>query len=195
MRAVEFVAEHTEHDRVDIVGDRLCLLNRRAGREFGSDGKATEEGTYLDAEAAWRYLTTKRGIPEQDIVIFGRSLGGAIAAQLAMKNPPRALVLESTFTSVPDVGAKKYPFLPVRWLSRFQYDTRKILTSISAPVLILHSPQDTIIPYKNGRELYATASEPKSFLEITGGHGRGFLDTGKTYLDGLDGFLRIHLDR
>ena len=165
-------------------------------RGYGrSEGKASEQGTYLDAEAAWRYLTAERGIPEQDIVHFGRSLGGAIATHLAINHPPRALILESTFTSVPDVGAKNYPFLPVRWLARFQYDTHKILPSVSAPVLIVHSAQDTIIPFQNGRDLFAVANEPKTFLEIVGGHNEGFLASGKTYVDGLDAFLKVHLDR
>ena len=165
-------------------------------RGYGrSDGETSEQGTYLDGEAAWRYLTGERGIPAQEIVIFGRSLGGAIAAHLAMSKAPKALILESTFTSAPDVGARRYPILPVRWLARFRYATADYLKSTAAPVLIVHSLQDTIIPYENGRELFAIANEPKSFLEITGGHNRGFLDTGKAYTDGLDAFLRIHLDR
>ena len=165
-------------------------------RGYGrSEGKTPEQGTYLDAEAAWLYLTAERGIAKQEIVIFGRSLGGAIAAHLAMNATPSALILESAFTSVPDVGARRYPFLPVRWLNRFQYDTKKYLKSTSAPVLIVHSPQDSLIPFENGRELFAIANEPKSFLEITSGHGRGFLDTGDAYIDGIDAFLNNHLDR
>ncbi|NNE83781.1 MAG: alpha/beta hydrolase [Alphaproteobacteria bacterium] len=165
-------------------------------RGYGrSDGKTTEQGTYLDADAAWRYLTAERGISEQDIVVFGRSLGGSIAAYLAMKKAPQALILESTFTSVPDVGAQRYPLLPVHLLSRFQYPTREYLKAVSAPVLITHSAQDTIIPFEHGRALFAVANEPKSFLEIAGGHNIGFLQSGKTYTDGLDSFLTAHLGR
>lgn len=165
-------------------------------RGYGrSDGKTTEQGTYLDAEAAWRYLTAERRIPEQEIVFFGRSLGGAIAAYLAMEKAPQALILESTFTSVPDVGARRYPFLPVHLLSRFQYSTREHLRAVSAPVLLTHSPQDEIIPFEHGRALFAAANEPKSFLEIDGGHNGGFLQSGKTYTDGLDNFLTAHLGR
>lgn len=111
-------------------------------RGYGrSEGKTSEEGTYRDAEAAWRYLTVERGIPAQSIVYFGRSLGASVAAHLAMKNTPNALILESAFTSAPDMGARAYPFLPVRWLARFQYNTKEYLKSVSVPVLIVHSPQ------------------------------------------------------
>jgi len=164
-------------------------------RGFGrSAGKASEQGTYLDAEAALRYLTAERGIPQQSIVYFGRSLGASIAAHLAMKNAPKALILESAFTSAPDMGARAFPFLPVRWLARFQYDTREYLQSVSAPILIVHGAQDEIIPIKFGRELFASANEPKSFLEIHGGHNEGFLVSGKTYVDGIATFLKVHLD-
>ena len=165
-------------------------------RGYGrSEGKVSEQGTYRDGEAAWRYLTAERGIPERSIVYFGRSLGASIAAHLAMKRPPGALILESAFTSVPDVGARAYPFLPVRWLARFQYNTQEYLRSVSAPVLVIHSPQDEVIPFKFGRALFASANEPKQFLEIRGGHNEGFQLSGKDYTDGIDEFLRDHLGR
>lgn len=164
-------------------------------RGYGrSEGKVSEQGTYRDAEAAWRYLTVERGIPEQSIVYFGRSLGASIAAHLAMTHVPKALILESAFTSAPDVAARTYPFLPVRWLARFQYNAREYLESVTAPVLIVHSPQDEIIPFENGRELFASANEPKRFLEIRGGHNEGFLVSGMNYVNAIDAFLRDHLD-
>jgi len=165
-------------------------------RGYGrSEGEVSEDGSYRDGEAAWRYLTVERGIPNDSIVYFGRSLGASIAAHLAMKQAPGALILESAFTSVPDVGARAYPFLPVRWLARFQYDTQEYLRSVSAPVLIIHSPQDEVIPFKFGRALFASANEPKQFLEIRGGHNEGFQLSGKDYVGGIDRFLRDHLDR
>jgi len=164
-------------------------------RGYGrSEGKVSEQGTYRDAEAAWRYLTVERGVPEQSIVYFGRSLGASIAAHLAMTHVPKALILESAFTSAPDVAARTYPFLPVRWLARFQYNTREYLKSVTAPVLIVHSPQDEIIRFEHGRALFASANEPKRFLEILGGHNEGFLVSGKTYVDAIDAFLRDYLD-
>jgi len=163
-------------------------------RGYGqSQGKVTEQGTYLDAEAAWQYLTKGRSIPAENIVIFGMSLGGPIAANLAARRQPGGLIIGSAFTSVPDMGAHLYPILPVRLLSRFRYDTRESLQSVSCPVLVIHSREDEIIPYKNGTILFEAAKEPKSFLEIHGSHNEGFLTSGKLYIEGLDNFISTFL--
>jgi fermentation-respiration switch protein FrsA (DUF1100 family) len=163
-------------------------------RGYGeSEGRPTEAGTYIDATAAWRYLVETRQIPPQDIVIFGRSLGGAIAAELASRTRPGALILESAFTSVPNMAARLYPWLPVRSISRFRYDTRRALDTIACPVLIIHSREDEVIPFAEGEQLYAHAREPKRFLELRGGHGDGFLVSGGRYMQGIDDFLKIHL--
>lgn len=163
-------------------------------RGYGqSEGKVTEEGTYLDAEAAWQYLTGTRGIDPQRIIVFGRSLGGAVAANLVAKHPAAGLIMESVFTSVPDMAAKLYPVFPVRLLCRYQYNARQSLHSVSSPVLIIHSPDDEIIPYKNGQELFTSANEPKTFLKIRGGHNDGFIASGPLYYDGLDDFISASL--
>jgi fermentation-respiration switch protein FrsA (DUF1100 family) len=163
-------------------------------RGYGhSQGSISEHGNYLDAEAAWSYLTEARKIPAQEIVVFGRSLGAAVGAYIAAKQKPAALILESAFTSVPDMAARLYPFFPVRLLSRFHYNTEKSLLSVSCPVLIIHSPDDEIIPYENGRQLYKSAREPKSFLEIRGDHNQGFLMSGQVYRDGLREFIAASL--
>lgn len=159
-------------------------------RGYGrSGGEPSEEGTYLDAGAAWRYLTEAEHIPPQRIILFGRSLGGAVAAQLATKVTPKALILESTFTSVTDVGARAYPFLPVRLLSRYRYDTRRLLPDIRVPVLVVHSPDDEIIPFRHGIALFEVANEPKRFLKISGDHNGGFFNSGEIYTGGLNEFL------
>jgi fermentation-respiration switch protein FrsA (DUF1100 family) len=163
-------------------------------RGYGlSQGSVSEHGTYLDAEAAWSYLTESRKIPAQEIVVFGRSLGAAVAANIAARNTPGALILESAFTSIPDMGAKLYPFFPVRVLSRFKYDTKKALQSVSCPVLIIHSRDDMIIPFDNGLQLYKSSSEPKRFLEIHGDHNGGFLESGKVYTDNIREFIAANL--
>ncbi len=165
-------------------------------RGYGqSEGEPSEEGTYRDAEAAWRYLTGRRGISPKRIVIFGRSLGGAVAAHAAKGREAGALILESAFTSVPDMAAQIYWFLPVRWLTRFDYDTESALASVSVPVLIIHSPEDQIVPYSHGRALFAAAREPKQFLEINGGHNTGFLQSEQKYLQGIDAFLTEHVGK
>jgi len=160
-------------------------------RGYGeSEGKPSEEGTYRDAEAAWRYLTETRRVAPERLVYFGRSLGAGVASWLATRHPPRALIVESAFTSVPDFGAEVYPWLPVRWLARLQYPTRKNLRSVHAPVLVIHSRNDEIIPFRHGEALFVAANEPKEFLEIRGGHNDGFLVSGKRYTEGIDAFLR-----
>lgn len=160
-------------------------------RGYGkSGGSPSEKGTYLDVEAAWKYLVETEHIKPERIILFGRSLGGAVAAHLALKVKAKALVLESTFTSVPDVGAQVYPFLPVRLLSRYRYDTRSILPRIHLPVLVVHSPDDEIIPYSHGKTLFETANEPKRFLKIFGGHNEGFFNSKEIYIDGFKKFLK-----
>jgi len=163
-------------------------------RGYGeSEGRPTEDGTYRDAAAAWDYLVEQRQLAPRQIVLFGRSLGGAVAADLASRTQPAALIIESTFTSVPDMAATLYPWLPVRWLSRFRYDTGAKLAAIAAPLLIAHSADDEIIPYAHGRRLFELARKPKQFLELRGGHNDGFLVSGEHYVSSLDAFLEQYL--
>ncbi|MBU1425883.1 MAG: alpha/beta hydrolase [Gammaproteobacteria bacterium] len=164
-------------------------------RGYGnSSGTPTEQGTYRDAEAAWRYLTEQRQVPACRIVLFGESLGGAIAAQLASTRKPAALVIASGFTSVPEMAQHLYPYLPVRWLARIRYDTRACLRTVTAPVLIAHSPQDEIIPYEHGRALFAAAHPPKQFLELAGGHNDGFIFMREEWVRALGDFLGKQMD-
>ncbi len=163
-------------------------------RGYGqSAGSPSEQGTYLDSEAAWRYLVEERRFSPQDIILFGRSLGGAVAVHLASEKAPAALIVESTFSSVPDLAAELYPWLPVRMLSKFQYNALEKIRSVTCPVLIVHSPKDEIIPIKHGNKIFSEAREPKDFLEISGSHNNGFLASGSTYTDGIGRFLSIHL--
>src|SRR3989304_3884004 len=165
-------------------------------RGYGrSEGEPSEEGTYRDAEAAWRFGTEGRHIPPREVVLFGRSLGAAIAAHLATRHTPGALIIESAFTSVPDLAAELYPFLPARWLARFRYPTAADLRSVSCPVLIVHSRDDEIIPFAHAQRLFAAAREPRRLLEIRGGHNDGFLVSRPTYVEGLDAFLKVSLGR
>jgi len=162
-------------------------------RGYGlSDGRPSEEGTYRDAEAAWNYLVEKRGVPSDGIILFGRSLGAAIAANLARTTRPSAVVLESAFASVPDIASRHYWFLPVRWLSRFEYATAAYVRDAHAPTLVIHSRDDEINPIEQGREVFRQANEPKAFLEIRGDHNSGFLLSGARYTQGLRQFLHEH---
>ena len=164
-------------------------------RGYGrSQGKVSEDGTYRDAEAVWRYLI-EQNIPAEKIVVFGRSLGAAIAAYLASRHTPGALIIETGFVSVPDLAAKLYPWLPARWLARFGYNTGVYLGAAFCPVLLVHSRDDEIIPFTQGRKLFEIANEPKRFLQIRGGHNDGFLVSGRAYVDGLDAFLTTSLGK
>lgn len=163
-------------------------------RGYGqSEGTPSETGTYRDAEAAWRYLVEQRGIEPNQIVIFGQSLGGAVAVWLASRHPSAAVIIESSFTSIVEIGAATYRYLPVRLLSRFQYNTAESLRKVRSPVLLLHSRKDDLIPYSHGLELLRSAPEPKAFLEITGDHNSGFLTSGALYREGVQKFLDQYL--
>ena len=165
-------------------------------RGYGkSEGAPTEQGLYADAAAAWEYLTLKRGVPARRIIVMGKSLGGGVASQLAEQRGPGALILQSTFTSTADMGARLYPFLPVRLLTRHRYETLKRMPKIQCPVLVAHSPQDEMVPYAFGRAIFDAARQPKRFLEMRGSHNEGFLEMGKTYSNALDTFLKGCFDQ
>jgi hypothetical protein len=163
-------------------------------RGYGqSEGTPSEAGTHQDALAAWGHLVDTRGESPDRIVLFGRSLGGALAAWLAARKQPGVLILESAFISVPDMAADLYWWLPARWLARLKYATRDYLAEVQCPVQVIHSPDDEIIPYRHGRSLYAAARPPRTFLRLRGDHNTGFLMSGATYVNGLDAFLTAHL--
>lgn len=169
------------------LGWDVCIIDYRG---YGtSTGRPTEEGTYRDARAVWNYLVTERGLRPNQIVLHGRSLGGAVAAALAAEVHPAGLILESTFTSLPDLGQQLYPYLPVRWLCRFKYDTLARLPAIHCPMLVAHSRQDDMIPFRHGERLFAAAQEPKVFVPLEGGHNDGEDHTDPLYRAALVRFL------
>ena len=163
-------------------------------RGYGaSEGRPSEAGTYEDADAAWAYLTETRSLAAENIVIFGRSLGGAIAAWLAARRSPAALIVESAFSSVPELAQDLYPFLPARWLSRFNYATREYIAGVTAPVLIVHSRHDEIAPFRHGERIFEAANEPRAFLELKGSHNDVHGSNVTEYAAGLSAFLAQQL--
>lgn len=192
-------------------------------RGYGrSEGKPSEKGTYEDAETAWRYLTETRGESPDRIVIFGRSLGGAVAIELAKRQStgkeraagesqaagvpastignastagvpagsgPAALVVESTFTDLLDIGRLHYRFLPVRFLLTYRYASIEKVADITCPKLFFHGEADTLIPFANGRKLFAAAAEPKRFVATPGDHNDGGFAYSPEYTDQLAKFV------
>ena len=179
--------------RLDSIGifhqlglDTLIIDYRGYGQ---STGKTTEQGTYLDAQAAWGYLADERGIPADRIIVFGRSLGGAIGAWLGAKRTPAAVIIESSFTSGVDMARRLYPFLPVRLITRLRYPVVEYASRLECPVLVVHSRNDEIIPFEMGQSIYAAVNQRKSFLELRGDHNNGIFISRHDYIAGLDGFI------
>ena len=161
-------------------------------RGYGSsEGKPGEEGTYLDVMAAHKWLTEEKKMSPADIIIFGKSLGGSIAAQLAGKVEAGALIIESAFTSYVDIGRKFYPYMPVRWFARFSYKTIDYIKHVLCPVMIIHSRNDEIVPFEFGCQLYEVANEPKEFVEIFGSHNDSFLVSGEIYKNAWTNWLKF----
>ena len=145
-------------------------------RGYGaSKGKPSEEGTYADMAAAVDHVLAARGIPANRLILYGESLGGAVAIEEAVRRPPAGLIVDSSFTSVPAMASHYYPWLPARLLLRFRYDSLSRMGELKCPVLVLHSPQDDVVPFAMGRQLFAAAPAPKAFLELVGGHNTGGL--------------------
>jgi fermentation-respiration switch protein FrsA (DUF1100 family) len=164
----------------------LIIDYRGYGR---SEGSPSENGLYQDSRSAWRYLTVQRGIKPQDIVIFGRSLGGAVAAELAAEVQPAALIIESSFSSTRDVAKKIFPLLSRLSYLRYDFDAAAAIKQVHSPILVLHSPQDEIIPYELGEKLYLAANAPKVFQQLRGDHNTGFLQSRPGYEQGLRNYL------
>lgn len=187
------------HGNAGNIGDRLGLYEvlletgvnvfafdyRGYGR---SQGRPSEAGTYLDAQAAYDWLRTK-GIAGTNIIALGESLGGGVASELALRVPLRGLILQSTFTSMTDLGAELFPWLPVRTLGTIRYDTLGKLPRIQIPILVLHSRDDSIVGFHHGEKLFASAREPKFLCEIAGDHNETLLSGLDRYRDGINRFL------
>jgi fermentation-respiration switch protein FrsA (DUF1100 family) len=166
--------------------DTLIIDYRGYGQ---STGRTNEQGTYLDALAAWKYLVDERGVPADRIVVFGRSLGGAVGAWLGSQHTPAAVIIESSFSSGVDMARRLYPFLPVRLITRLRYPVVEYASRLECPVLVVHSRNDEIIPFEMGQSIYAAVKQRKSFIELRGDHNSGFFISRHDYLAGLDGFI------
>jgi fermentation-respiration switch protein FrsA (DUF1100 family) len=160
-------------------------------RGYGkSRGNPSEKGLYLDAQAAWNYLVSQRRIPPERVILFGESLGGAVAIDLATRVRPTGLIVQSSFTSIPDMAKVIFPFLP-RFLVRTKMNSIGKISKVDCPKLFIHSPPDEVVPYKFGRRLFEAATEPKQFYEVPGAsHNDTYLVGGQAYLKVLRRFVR-----
>jgi len=159
-------------------------------RGYGrSEGTPSEDGLYRDARAAWAYLTQDRGYAGTDVILFGRSLGGAVATRLASEVRPGGLILESTFGSARDMADEVFPVMTRLLYLRFGFNTVVRIKKVHVPVLVLHSPDDEIIPYRQGRKVFVAANEPRSFFEMRGDHNSGFLTSQPEYGQALESFI------
>ena len=160
-------------------------------RGYGkSEGKPSEEGTYLDAEAAYRYLAQDKGFPPERIIIYGESLGGAIALETALRHAPKVLILDSTFTSIVDMCRRNFSWLPAGRVVTLRYDNLAKIPRIHFPLMILHSREDRVVPFSMGQALFAAAPQPKEFVVTKGRHGEGYVETGEAYPQAVLAFLR-----
>ncbi|HEB58558.1 MAG TPA: alpha/beta hydrolase [Gammaproteobacteria bacterium] len=159
-------------------------------RGYGqSSGSPSEEGLYTDARTAWHYLTVQRNIPAHQITLFGRSLGGVVATRLASEVRPARLIVESSFSSARDMARSMMPWLSHLLVMRFDFDAARYIRDVQVPVLILHSPQDEIIPFALGQRLYQQARQPKTFVRLHGVHNYGFILSQPAYQRALQAFL------
>jgi fermentation-respiration switch protein FrsA (DUF1100 family) len=160
-------------------------------RQYGrSEGKVSEQGTYIDAKAALAYLHSRKDINHDKVIFFGRSLGSAVAVELALKEKCCAMILETPFTSIKEMGKKLYPFLPISLLLRTKYDSLAKIRDIKVPILIMHGDNDKLVPFEHGRELYEAANEPKEFYTIPGaGHNDTHIVGGEEYYDVIRNFV------
>jgi fermentation-respiration switch protein FrsA (DUF1100 family) len=153
-----------------------------------SDGTPTEAGCYASADAAYEWLTGTLKVPPDQVLIYGGSLGGAVAVDLASRQPHRALILVKTFTSIPEAAQSVYPWLPARWLVRTRFDNLEKIARCTRPIFIAHGTTDRLVPFGQGRRLFEAANEPKRFLAMAGvdhndGLSSDFFATLRTFLE------------
>jgi len=175
------------HDRqLHDMGLGVLALDYRGYGE--SDGTPDEAGLYTDARAAYDHLRAA-GIPAERIILYGHSLGSGVAVELATTVAAAGLILEGAFTSVADLAGELYPWLPIHWMVRNRFESLERIGTVRMPILVIHGRADTVIPISHGRRLFAAAGEPKTLLEVAGGHDDAFQVGAVEYQAGIRTFL------
>jgi len=160
-------------------------------RGYGkSEGKPSENGLYIDAESAYDFLVQTKKFSPENIVLFGRSLGGSVAVELALRRKSAGLILESSFTSMAAIARQVAPFLPTTKILKMKFNTLNKIPKINVPVLIIHGEQDELIPFSHGQKLYEAANQPKFFYPVANaGHNDLYLIGGQTYFERVAHFV------
>ena len=169
------------------LGLNLLAFDYRGYGESG--GVPSEPGLYRDADAAWRYLIDTLRVPPDRIVLFGHSLGSAVAIELATRVPAAGLILDGALSSVIERAQEAYPYVPVRWIARSRYPSLERIGRLTLPKLFLHARADEVIPLAHGRRLYDAAPPPKTFVALAGGHGDAFERDSAAYFGAIARFL------
>ena len=169
------------------LGLNLLAFDYRGYGESG--GTPSEAGLYRDADAAWGYLTGSLRVPAGRIVIFGHSLGSAVAVELATRVPAAGLILDGALSSVTERAQEAYPYVPVRWIARSRYPSIERIGRLTLPKLFLHARADEVIPFAHGRRLYRAAPPPKEFVALAGGHADAFERDSAVYFGAIARFL------
>lgn len=155
-----------------------------------SEGMASEKGLYQSANAAWDYLIEDKAIKPETIIIFGRSLGGVVAVDLASRVNAGGLIIESTFSALGDIVDIYFPVLSHFFYLRYDFDSVSKIKKVTVPVLAIHSPDDEVIPFELGQKLFEGVTSEKTFLQIKGGHNDGFMQSIASYMKTLRTFIQ-----
>lgn len=184
--------------------NNILMLNRRLGLNVfifdyrgygGSEGSPSERGMYADADAALTYLQSRPDVDADRIILFGRSLGCAVAVETAMRRPVKAVILESPFTSIAGMARATGPLtglVPIHWLLKSKFDSLSKIAAVQSPLMVLHGDSDDTVPIAMGRALYAAAKAPKRFYAIPGAnHNDTYLSGGDAYFAALQDFIQV----
>ena len=175
------------------IGLNVLIIDYRGyGKSEGAPG---EQGFYEDARTAWRYLIEQCGFESEQIILFGRSIGAAVATKLAVEVGPERVILESAFSSSRDMAVRMMPLLSRIAVMRYPFNSMERMKDIHARLLMLHSPDDEIISYRLGEKLFQAANEPKQFVNLKGDHNYGFMMSQPEYEQALAGFINSESKR
>jgi fermentation-respiration switch protein FrsA (DUF1100 family) len=160
-------------------------------RGYGkSQGWPSEKGMYLDAKGSYEYLVNRDDVNAERVIIYGKSIGGVVAVDLAAGTNPKLLISNSAFTSTRDMAKEIYPFLPAKLFITQEFDAYSKIGGINAPKLIIHSTEDEIVPFSHGERLFEQAGQPKEFYVMYGGHNDAIFEYESEFVKGIDDFLR-----